>query len=663
MSSVVPLRSALGATVPRLALPVGGFLAGVGPVAILGFSGGGYAVSVVAGYGVVLWWLLLVGILSGALPRPHPTAAGLATLGAAAGLSVFGAISLGWSGSSERGLTEVVRFIAFGGSLLLGMVAVAGGQARALVGGVLTGLVLLAAAGVLSRLQPDLFDGSQVIAEQLNVRERLSWPLNYWNGMGALGALALPLGVAVAVRARSVWSSALAVAGLPIVAVCLVMTLSRGGIAAAAVGLATVLVVVAPRPVALRTMLAPAVGSAVLVAAMLDTPEVRDAVGGSAQSSAGADLIPLAVLVVVGVTLVQAGWHLADQAHWTPRAPRSDRRTAIAATGAAVVLAVVVALSVGAPARVSQAWTDFKDPDVSALNAKSGSVDRLSAVNGAGRYEEWSGAVRAFRENPVGGIGLGGWDSWWSPRRVTSPPVRNAHSEPLEIAAELGVLGIALLGILVLSPLGAALRQAVRRRPVRPTAAVVAPTMAAFVVSICVDWSWQLSAIPVAVALLAAAAVSRERHDADSVDDGLAPTRQGLGRHRTFASLVGIAVLAVASIGTLAVAMIAPTGVERSSVAESSGALGRAADEARTTTNAAPFALTPVLQQALVLERSGDLAGAAAAARDATRVEPRNWRPWLVLARIEATRDRPKAAVEAYRRAKALNPRSRLVTP
>jgi hypothetical protein len=663
MSSVVPLRRALGATVPRLALPIGGFLAGVGPVAILGFSGGGYAVSVVAGYGVVLWWLLLVGILSGALPRPRPTAAGLATLGAATALSIFGAISLGWSGSSERGLTEVVRFVVFGGSLLLGMVAVAGGQVRALLGGVLTGLVLLAAAGVLSRLQPDLFDGSQAIAQQLGARERLSWPLNYWNGMGALCALALPLGVAVAVRARTAWSSALAVAGLPIVAVGLVMTLSRGGIAAAIAGLATVLVTVAPRPVALRTMLAPAIGSGVLIAAMLDTAEVRDAVGGSAQSSAGADLIPLGVLVVVGVTLVQAGWHLADRAHWTPRAPRTARRTAFAAIGAAAVLAVVVALALGAPDRVSRAWTDFKDPDTSALKASEGSVDRLSAVNGAGRYEEWSGAVRAFRENPVGGIGLGGWDSWWSPRRVTSPPVRNAHSEPLEIAAELGVLGIALLAVLVLSPLGAAIRQAVRRRPTHPAASAVAPALLAFVVSICVDWSWQLSAIPVAVALLAAAAVSRERDDARGVAGEVAPARQGLGRHRTLASLAGIAVLAVASIGTLAVAMIAPQGVERSSAAETSGALGRAADEARKTTNAAPFALTPVLQQALVLERSGDLVGAAAAARGATPVEPRNRRPRGVRARQEASRDRPKAAVEAYRRAKALNPRSRLVTP
>ncbi|MDO9410778.1 O-antigen ligase family protein [Patulibacter sp.] len=658
MSSVVTPRSALGATFPRLALPVGGFLAGAGPVAILGFSGGGYQVSVVAGYGVVLWWLLLVGILSGAVPRPRAAASGVAMLGATTALAVFGAISLGWSGSSERGLTEVVRLVVFGGSLLLGMVAVAGGQVRALVGGVLTGLVLIAGAGVLSRLQPDLFSGSQAIADGLGVRERLSWPLNYWNGMGAVSALALPLGVAVAVRARTSWTSALAAAGLPLAALALVMTLSRGGVAAALVGLVVLVLAVSPRLVVLRTMVAPAVGSAVLIAAMLSSAALRDANGDAAQASAGQDLLPLILLVVLGVALVQAGWHLADRSHWTPRAPRTSRRAGTVVAVGVVLVLLVGAVAAGAPGRIDAGWQSFKDSDVRALNAKSGSVDRLSAVNGAGRYEEWSGAVRAFRENAVGGIGLGGWDAWWSPRRVTSPPVRNAHSQPLEIAAELGVLGIGLFLVLVLTPIGAGVRRIARGRRTSPYAAVVVPSLAVFVVSISVDWSWQLSAIPVAVALLAAAATSHER--GRSPEGPAAPERSGTVG---LVTLVTVAVLAVASIGTLAVAMIAPEGVARSSAAEASGALDEAAAEAKKTNDAAPFALTPLLQRALVEERAGNLGAAAAAARSATTLEPRNWRPWLVLARIETARDRPAEAVAAYRRAKALNPRSRVVTP
>ena len=74
----------------------------------------------------------------------------------------------------------------------------------------------------------------------------------------------------------------------------------------------------------------------------------------------------------------------------------------------------------------------------------------------------------------------------------------------------------------------------------------------------------------------------------------------------------------------------------------------------------AGFAATPTLQQALVLEAQGDLNGAAGAARDATHQESNNWRTWLTHSRIEAERGNAKAAVDAYRTARSLNPRSAL---
>ena len=657
MATSLTTRAALGTAVPRILAPVGAFLAGLGPVVLLGFNEGGYEVSVVAGYGVLLWWLLLVGILTGTLPRPRPTRAGIVALAAIVLLAIWGAISLGWSASSERGLTEVVRLVVVGGSLLLGLSAVAGGQPRPLVGGVLTGLSAIAAAGVLSRLQPETFSGASAVSDALGV-DRLSWPLNYWNGMGAVAALALPLGVVVAARARTRLGAGLAAAGLPVVVLCLAMTLSRGGIAAAIVGLAATVAFVAPRLVVLRTMLAPAVGAAVLVAAYLDQQPLVDAVGGTAQGDAGRDLLPLVVLVTLGVGLVQAGWNAADRARWTPRTPRPGPRTSRALLGSAAVVAVVLAAAALTSDRASRAWDDFRDPDTSALRAAEGSTDRLSIANGAGRYEEWSGAVRALRENPLGGIGLGSWQDWWSPRRETSPAVRNAHSEPLEIAAELGAPGALLFLLIVLTPVVAGLA-ALRRR--EPRYAVVAlPTATAFLISISVDWAWQLSVVPVAVALLAAASLGRANDDLTA--DASATDRLRADRRR-LAALLTTAVLSVGSLGVLAVAMIAPEGVERSQAAASSGALDRAAGEARRAQSAAPFALSAVLQRAIVAEQAGDLDQAAAAAREATTVEPRNWRPWMVLARIEARRDRPRAAVGAYRRAKALNPRSELVNP
>lgn len=61
-----------------------------------------------------------------------------------------------------------------------------------------------------------------------------------------------------------------------------------------------------------------------------------------------------------------------------------------------------------------------------------------------------------------------------------------------------------------------------------------------------------------------------------------------------------------------------------------------------------------------MLELDGDLDAAAAAALEATRDEPTNWRTWLVLSRLQARRGNAAESVEAYRKARSLNPRSQL---
>ena len=669
--AATPLPTTLGLSIPRIVIPAGGFLAGFLPVAVLGFENGGYDVGVVAGAGVVLWWLLLVGIATGAIPRPTPTRIGMIALGAVVLLAAWAALSIGWSASEERGLTELVRLVVFGGALLLGLSATAGGQGRAVVGGVLAGLALLSGAGVLSRLQPDLFPGAGSIIAELGTGRRLSWPMNYWNGLGAAAALALPLGITVAVRARTAMTSGLAAATVPITAVCLLLTLSRGATAAAVLGLLVALATLAPRLVTLRTMLAPAAGTAALIAATLGDDALREAVGGAAQSDAGRRLLPLFVLVSVGVALVQAGSHVADEARWTPHVPRPSRNVGLVAAGAVVLVLLVTALAADAPGRVGDGIDSFKDPDRSALGAKGGSVRRLGDLNGSGRYEEWSTAVTAIRENPLGGIGLGSWDSWFSPRRVTSPPVRNAHSQPLEIGAETGIGGMALFLVIVLAPIAGGAVLLRRRRRRTPHALVVLPTMCAFVVCISVDWAWQLSAIPVAIALLAGTLLGRDATVPAPVTTGAvsdappAPPRSRTSSRRVGRVLapVGGSVIAVVCLAVLAVAMIAPRGVDESQSAQASGAAQRAIAEAAKTEQAAPFSLAAVTQRALAAEEAGDLTTAVLAARQATEVEPRNWRPWMVLARIEAARNHATAAVRAYRRAKALNPRSPLLNP
>ena len=88
-----------------------------------------------------------------------------------------------------------------------------------------------------------------------------------------------------------------------------------------------------------------------------------------------------------------------------------------------------------------------------------------------------------------------------------------------------------------------------------------------------------------------------------------------------------------------------------------------AVSDATTAIDAQPWAASGYLQRALVLEHAGLLGRAALDARRATQKEPTNWQTWLILGRIEAERGRESAALEAARRARALNPRSPLFGP
>ena len=69
----------------------------------------------------------------------------------------------------------------------------------------------------------------------LGSRERLSYPLNYWNALAALVAIGVPLVLQLATGARLVLTRAAAAAALPAMMLVLFFTLSRGGIAAAAI--------------------------------------------------------------------------------------------------------------------------------------------------------------------------------------------------------------------------------------------------------------------------------------------------------------------------------------------------------------------------------------------------------------------------------------------
>ena len=225
--------------------------------------------------------------------------------------------------------------------------------------------------------------------------------------------------------------------------------------------------------------------------------------------------------------------------------------------------------------------------------------------------------------------------------------MRDAHSLYLESLAELGPIGLLLVLALVAAPFALGTRRLFKLDPTqRALLAGALGGCAAFAVAAAIDWAWELTVLPVMFLLLAAAVIGRPDPDAAA---------EGAGTPRFL-----LPALAVAGAVALAIPMASADAVrdsqERVRAADLSGALG----DARTAGDIEPYAATPSLQQALVLELQGDIDGAVAAARAATEEEPTNWRTWLVLSRLEAEADNPAGSVDAYVKARSLNPRSEL---
>jgi O-antigen ligase len=294
-------------------------------------------------------------------------------------------------------------------------------------------------------------------------------------------------------------------------------------------------------------------------------------------------------------------------------------------------------------------WESFKNPKVTVDRTTRGATaSRFAATSGNGRYQYWASGLDAFRTDPLKGIGAGSFESWWA-RHATLPGfIRNAHSLYIETLAEVGAIGLILLGGMLVT-IGLRAVTAIRRGATdQAVVASSAAAIAAFATSASVDWVWQVAVLPVIVMLLAGAIVTAGEAPEDA-------SRRGRTSWR-----LGCIVFAAAAVLLLAIPLIGTVFVRKSQSAAQQGNLRLALRNADQAADLQPFAATSQLQRALVYESAGEYRAASRAAREAARLEPTNWRPAFVLSRIEAQRGRAQAAVTAYRRARQLNPRSEI---
>src|SRR5439155_26354943 len=122
------------------------------------------------------------------------------------------------------------------GRCVLGVAAAAEGSARLWLSGLALGLFTVAVLALGSRIAPSLFPEQDLARLLPSVRTRLSYPLNYWNGLAACMAMAIVLLAWLGTHAATRTGRALSVAALPVPALALFLTSSRGGVFALVAG-------------------------------------------------------------------------------------------------------------------------------------------------------------------------------------------------------------------------------------------------------------------------------------------------------------------------------------------------------------------------------------------------------------------------------------------
>lgn len=618
---------------------VGAWLLCFGLVVFLGLEGGGYDPLVHDQVGIAAWWVVLVTVGVGALPRRRLGTTALVSLGLLAALALWILLSLSWTESVERTFIDGARALTYVGVFALVLMTRDSRETQRLIGAVAAGIAFVVGIALLSRLHPAWFDSAQQTGRILESEDRLSYPLNYWNALAALTALGVPLLLQLAAGARSVLARAASAAALPALMLTLYFTISRGGIAAAAIATAIFLALAADRLPKLLSLAVASCGGAILVILAHARLELREGLTNSVAHDQGTELLLLGILVCLAVGAVQAGIAVLGDRAERPAWTRPSRGFSAAACAVVAVALLLVAGLADAPGRASDGWSEFKEG-----GGPGEGTERLGSVAGENRYQFWSSAVDENATSPLKGTGSGTFQFWWAREGEGAETVHDAHSLYLQTLGELGIVGLALL----LGFLGFVLFCGVRRALLSDAAersrlAAMLAGFSVFVMTAGVDWMWQVPAVPVAALMLAAGLT-------------LGASAKGERPRLALGWRLGTIAAGLAAIVAIAIPLASLSLVRQSEAEARAGDLPAALEDARSAQNVEPGAASPRLQQALVLELLGDFAAAETAAREATDRESTNWRNWLVLSRIAAEAGHAKASVAAYEEARALNP-------
>lgn len=640
--------SPTSAQVSRAALIAPGVAAFAGVLG-LAMSGGGYGGAASGAMTALVWSALLVASIALPGQRRHlPLAASAAVLllGTPAVLAL---ISIGWSATPGAAFEEATRVAGYVGVLVMVVLAGFGRRevGRSMLVGLAVAIVVVALLAVGSRLLGIGAGDAEIVAAYPGSAGRLSWPIGYWNGLGALMAMGVPLLAWLGAGPRR---GALWVAALVPVLLAGWMTGSRGAALAALLG---VLVLVGLAAGSRRRL-----SASILASILASIPAVLAAQLGDGiltEPFRGIGTPEVVAAALLGVATVAAGL-LVTPARALLRRPRLPDRT-LPLASALLAAVLVVAIFVVGPGAIAEEFTSISRDGGATVGSDGGIV--LSA-SGSGRAQFWEVALNAFVSEPLRGIGAGGFESFWSREGDLGFVIRSAHSEPLELLAELGVLA----ALTFLAFFAVVLAEGVRRRRPAgqdregaevPVAAVCLALLAAGSIGLLIDWSWDIPAVVVPILIASGILLTGRtgRTPARAAYEGRAGSAIALPAPLLAAGAIIIA-LPIISAGF--VSGVGSAQLDRAEESYQRGRLDQAVAAARTAARLQPWSADPWRRIAVSERAAGNEQAALRAVQIALRKAPESFELWGLAAQLSASAGAEGAAMAYAERGRQLAP-------
>ena len=589
------------------------------------------------------------------------------------------ALSVLWSIVPELAYIEAGRTFAYLATFAAAVAAarLAPDASGVILKGVLIGALAAVAYALASRIWP-------ASLAELELSNRMGQPYQYWNAVGTTAALAIPAALWLGARpSGSVLGRALAFPAIGACVLAILLTQSRGALAAALIGAVLWFAIVPLRLRSLPVVLIPSLAAGAVGAWALSKDafskslqplEVKEAVGG--------EFGLLVVLMVVG--LLFAGLSLNVGAPRFNLSGRTRRRVGVAAVVVACAVPLVALTSVALSGTIDDRIDELTSETQSSPTEGAGRI----AATGSSRGKYWREAGEVYDVRPGLGVGAGNFASARLRFRKDEAVSRHAHGFVPQTLADLGIVGLLVTIALLVAWLAAALRTSglhPRRLPWQRGAdappparrdwdgeryAVVALGLVALVFGLqsLIDWTWFVPG-PMAMTLVAAGfvagrgpvpavggpAVAGEDLPSAGLLRGRVPRPEN-GR------LVAAVLLALAGL-ILAWAIWQPEASDRDTNKAleliDDGDYPGAIVATESAADANPLTPDPLLVRASAQSAAGEETAALRSLESAVLKFPGDPQTWIALTEFELRNlDRPNDALESVGGALFLDPRS-----